>query len=111
MRAYVGVTDRNWYEFLRGRPDLDEVNFWQPSGGRTFRAIQAGEPFLFKLHYPDHAIVGGGTFTWSTSFPVSITWRHSGKRMARRLWQRCERGSNGTAVSAGVRTRTMLSDV
>jgi putative restriction endonuclease len=74
MRAYVGVTDGDWYRFLRSRPDLDEVNFWQPSGGRTFHAIQPGEPFLFKLHYPDNAIVGGGTYVWSTSFPLSITW-------------------------------------
>src|SRR5436190_1476722 len=34
MRAYVGVTDRDWYRFLLARPELDEVNFWQPSGGR-----------------------------------------------------------------------------
>jgi putative restriction endonuclease len=74
MRAYVGVTDRNWYRFLLGRPDLDEVNFWRPSGRGAFRALQPGEPFLFKLHYPEHAIVGGGTFVWSSSFPVSITW-------------------------------------
>ena len=74
MHAYVGVTDRDWYRFLLGRPDLDEVNFWQPSGGRVFRAIQAGEPFLFKLDYPENAIVGGGTYVWSTAFPLSITW-------------------------------------
>lgn len=46
MKAYVGVTDRDWYRFLLGRPDLDEVNFWQPSGGRAFRAIKPGDPFL-----------------------------------------------------------------
>lgn len=92
MRAYVAVTDRNWYDFLRGRPDLDEVNFWQPSGGRRFRAIQPGEPFLFKLHYPDHAIVGGGTFTWSTAFPVSITWEAFGEK-------------NGAATLAEIRAR------
>jgi putative restriction endonuclease len=74
VRAYVGVTDGDWYRFLRERPDLDEVNFWQPSGGRAFRAIAPGEPFLFKLHYPENAIVGGGTYVWSTSFPLSITW-------------------------------------
>ena len=39
---------------------LDEVNFWQPSGGRRFHALEPGEPFLFKLHYPENAIVGGG---------------------------------------------------
>jgi putative restriction endonuclease len=74
MRAYAAVTDGDWYRYLRARPDVDEVNFWQPSGGRTFHAIQPGEPFLFKLHYPDNAIVGGATYVWSTSFPVSITW-------------------------------------
>ena len=60
MRAYVAVTDKDWYQFLEGRPDLDEVNFWQPGGNRVFRTLKAGEPFLFKLHYPDNAIVGGG---------------------------------------------------
>jgi putative restriction endonuclease len=74
MRAYVGVTDGDWYRFLRRRPDLDEVNFWQPSGGRTFGAVQPGDAFLFKLHYPENAIVGGGTFLWASSFPLSITW-------------------------------------
>ncbi|MEX2457996.1 MAG: HNH endonuclease [Actinomycetota bacterium] len=74
MKAFVGVTDRDWFEFLKARPDLDEVNFWQPSGGRAFRAISPGEPFLFKLHYPANAIVGGGTFLYKTDFPASIAW-------------------------------------
>ncbi|HEY8368084.1 MAG TPA: HNH endonuclease, partial [Thermodesulfobacteriota bacterium] len=52
MKLYVGVTDEDWFEFLRARPDLDEVNFWQPGGGRDFRALEPGEPFLFKLHAP-----------------------------------------------------------
>ena len=29
MKLWVGVTDRNWYEFLSAR-NPDEVNFWQP---------------------------------------------------------------------------------
>src|SRR6266542_1680902 len=74
MRAYVAVTDRDWFRFLLERPDLDEVNFWQPSGGRGFHSIQPGEPFLFKLHYPENAIVGGGIFLCSSSFPLSIAW-------------------------------------
>jgi putative restriction endonuclease len=74
MRAYVAVTDGDWFRFLRARPDLDEVNFWQPSGGRVFRTIQPGDPFLFKLHYPANAIVGGGTFVWASTFPLSIAW-------------------------------------
>jgi len=39
MRLYVGVTDGQWFRFLRERAPLDEVNFWQPSGSRGFRAL------------------------------------------------------------------------
>lgn len=46
MKIWVGVTDREWFEFLN-RIDPDEVNFWQPSGSRSFRALQPGEPFFF----------------------------------------------------------------
>jgi putative restriction endonuclease len=42
---------------------LAEVNFWQPSGGRSFRAIAPGEPFFFKLKARwGHAIAGFGLF-------------------------------------------------
>jgi hypothetical protein len=52
MRAYVAVTDHDWYELLASRPGLDEVNFWQPGGSRPFRTLAAGELLLFKLHAP-----------------------------------------------------------
>ena len=74
MRAFVAVTDKDWYEFLVGRPDLDEVNFWQPGGNRAFRALNPGEPFLFKLHYPDNAIVGGGFFAHASLVEASLAW-------------------------------------
>ncbi len=74
MRLYVGVTDRKWFEFLRDRPELDEVNFWQPSGSRLFRALQPGDPFLFKLHHPDHFIVGGGMFAHASLCPIDMAW-------------------------------------
>ena len=61
MKIWVGVTDKDWFQFL-SRINADEVNFWQPSGSRVFRALQPGEPFLFKLHSPDNFIVGGGHF-------------------------------------------------
>ncbi len=69
MKAYVAVTDGDWFRFLRSKPDLDEVNFWQPGGSRTFGVLQIGELFLFKLHYPDHFIVGGGFFAHSSVLP------------------------------------------
>lgn len=56
MRFFVGITDRGWFDFLSHLDGLDEVNFWQPSGNQQFRALQPGEPFLFKLHSPDDYI-------------------------------------------------------
>jgi len=74
IKAYVGVTDRQWFDLLRSQPNLDEVNFWQPSGARNFQAIRAGELFLFKLHRPDDFIVGGGIFAHFSLLPISLAW-------------------------------------
>lgn len=73
MRFYVAITDLDWFTFLATqRPD--EVNFWQPSGGRTFRALEPGEPLLFKLHSPRNFIVGGGYFSRFSLCPLSYAW-------------------------------------
>lgn len=73
MKIWVGVTDKSWYEqLIRLAPD--EVNFWQPSGSRTFRALDSGEPFLFKLHSPDNYVVGGGYFVRYSALPASLAW-------------------------------------
>ncbi|PYM59834.1 MAG: hypothetical protein DMD79_16885 [Candidatus Rokuibacteriota bacterium] len=81
MRAYVAVTDREWFRFLRLRPDLDEVSFWQPGGTREFRALSVGQPFLFKLHYPNHAIVGGGYLRHASALvPTSLAWEAFGEK-------------------------------
>lgn len=74
MRFFVAVTDGDWFSYLAMRGPLDEVNFWQPSGRRQFRVLQAGEPFLFKLHSPRDFIVGGGFFSYFTILPVSFAW-------------------------------------
>jgi hypothetical protein len=31
------------YRFLSRRPDLEEINFWQPGGNREFRTLSPGE--------------------------------------------------------------------
>lgn len=80
MNAFVGVTDRDWFTSLAQIPDLDEVNFWQPSPSGRFRALLQGEPFLFKLHYPEHFIVGGGFFAHYSVLPVSLAWETFGRR-------------------------------
>jgi putative restriction endonuclease len=74
MRAYVGITDWDWYQQLRAIPGVDEINFWKPGGKHRFGALEPGELFLFKLHSPRNFIVGGGLFAYSTILPVSLAW-------------------------------------
>jgi putative restriction endonuclease len=78
VNAFVAVTDRKWFEQLRLAGTLDEVNFWQPSAGGSFRALMPGELFLFKLHSPDHYIVGGGFFSHWTRLRINLAWEAFG---------------------------------
>ena len=79
MKYWVGITDQQWFEYLKAlKPD--EVNFWQPGGARSFRAIQTGAPFLFKLHSPLNYIVGGGYFVRHSVLPLSVAWNYFGEK-------------------------------
>lgn len=71
--AYIGVTDGDWFTLLRGLPDLDEINFWQPSGSRQFKSLRPGEPFLFKPHRRN-VIIGGGFFAGWVRLPLFLAW-------------------------------------
>jgi putative restriction endonuclease len=73
MKYWVGVTDSDWYSFL-SRADVDEVNFWQPSGLPPFVNLGAGAPFLFKVRRPFNHIAGGGTFVKFSTLPLSLVW-------------------------------------
>lgn len=78
MKFWVGVTDKNWFDYLASiKPD--EVNFWKP-GGQGFGAIEIGSPFLFKLHSPINKIVGGGFFIRSEKIPLSMAWEAFGNK-------------------------------
>ena len=72
--AYIALTDPDWYRYLAGQPRLDEVNFWQPHGGHSFRALAPGETFFFKLRDPAKAIVGFGFFQRFESMPARYAW-------------------------------------
>ncbi|MHB1095601.1 MAG: HNH endonuclease [Gemmatimonadaceae bacterium] len=78
--GYVGLTDPDWYAFLAAQSTLDEVNFWQPHGGRMFRAIARGEPFFFKLRAPARAIAGFGFFERFESLPAWLAWECFGAK-------------------------------
>lgn len=94
INLVVAVTDDDWFETLRRRPALGEVNFWAPSG-TSFRALRPGELFLFKLHAPRNAIVGGGVFAYANTLPCSLAWEAfgeaNGARSAQEMRQRIAR--------------------
>jgi putative restriction endonuclease len=70
------------------------VNFWAPSGV-SFRALEPGELFLFKLHAPARAIAGGGVFAHANTLPCSLAWEAFGE-------------SNGARNLAEMRARIAL---
>jgi putative restriction endonuclease len=71
MRFWVGVTDKSWFLQLQAQKP-DEVNFWQPTPKAPAGFLQPGIPFLFKLHYPDNYIVGGGFFVRFSPLPARL---------------------------------------
>ncbi len=73
MRAAVAVTDGRWAAHLRDHPALTEANFWLPSG-MGFRAVGPGEPVLFKTHWPDNRMVGGGFVSGYARLRISEAW-------------------------------------
>ncbi len=79
QKGYVGLTDPDWYSFLAQHPHVDEVNFWQPHGGRAFRAITPGAPFFFKLRAPYKSIAGFGFFERYEALPAWLAWECFGE--------------------------------
>jgi putative restriction endonuclease len=79
MKFYLGTTDNSWFNYLSAI-NPEDVNFWQPGGTLTFRALQSGAPFLFKLKYPLNAIGGIGFFSSHTFLPTSVAWETFGNR-------------------------------
>jgi putative restriction endonuclease len=72
--GYIGLTDPDWYAFLRDQPRVDEVNFWKPHGGQSFRALNRGELFFFKLRAPHKAIAGFGFFDRYENLSARLAW-------------------------------------
>ncbi len=73
MKGTVANTDRGWFEYLRARPDVSEVNFWSPSPRRTFRG-DSMTPFFFRLKAPVKAVGGFAFFARYERLPVWLAW-------------------------------------
>lgn len=79
-KGFFALTDPDWYGYLSARPELDEVNFWQPRGGRAFKAVEPGAPFFFKLRAPHRAIAGFGFFERHEILPAWLAWELFGDK-------------------------------
>lgn len=73
----IAPTDFGWYEFLRARPELREVNFWTPSATHAVRAPRFS-PFLFKLKAPHNAIAGYAFYATYERLPDWLAWETFG---------------------------------
>lgn len=78
MKLFVGITDRDWFRFLRAQNAV-EMNFWRPRSTSDFWAIQPGELFLFKTRYPENKIVGGAFLVRHTTLPLDLAWSTFGE--------------------------------
>mgnify|MGYP003448248790 FL=1 len=85
-KLYVGVTDTNWFLYLKEqykKHDLPMyINFWTP-GSTSFKVLEAGELFLFKLHKKKNSgvngeVVGGGYFSHFERLTMSDAWKKYG---------------------------------
>lgn len=71
FRFEVLTTDPDWYRFLRARPSLDEVNFWQP--GRASNSTPPGTPWLYLIRGTS-SIWGMAYFSTFSSMPIGVAW-------------------------------------
>ncbi|HEY3759460.1 MAG TPA: HNH endonuclease [Solirubrobacteraceae bacterium] len=91
MNGYIAHTDRDWWDFLSARADLQEINFWRPSS-RGFAALAVGEPLFFRLKSPINRIAGFGLLSRFAVLPVWRAWDVFG-------------AANGVADEAGLLAR------
>lgn len=76
---YVANTDNEWFDFLKARSPLEDVNFWKPSP-QSFRAIDEGQLFVFRLKSPRNKIGGYGVLASSINVPIQLAWDSFGDR-------------------------------
>lgn len=85
MKAFLAITDSDWFAFLWHQAELAVVNFWQPSDARRFRALAPGQRVLFNLHAPHYAVSGGRFFPSRLILLLSLAWGTFGYRNGGRL--------------------------
>lgn len=115
MDVYVGVTDWQWFDYLRDH-NMAEVNFWKPGGG-AFKTISEGDLFLFKMKAAHGGrIAGGGFFVGASTTTIDWAWRAFGNengvenlaQLSDAIWQ--YRGQDALHSTSTNVTNIILTD-
>jgi putative restriction endonuclease len=96
VRLWAANTDLDWFDYLAAQPEIDEVNFWQPSGHANFGAIGEGELFLFKLKVRVTLSVASESSANPPTCRFRSRGKHSALRMVRERCRRCATASFST---------------
>lgn len=73
LSAYLGITDNEWFDYLRRNDITDEVNFWIP-GAPPHKHVEPGSLWLLKLKSPHDCIAGVGVFMHYSVLPLQMAW-------------------------------------
>ena len=71
LSAYFGITDNEWFDYLRRNDITDEVNFWIPSAPSQ-KHVDPGSLWLLKLKSPRDCIAGAGVFMHYSVLPLQL---------------------------------------
>lgn len=73
----VGLTDQDWFEFLRDHEYSGDVNFWTPTPW-SIRRLQPGDEWHFLLKSPLRKLGGYGVFQEYRELSILEAWQTYG---------------------------------
>lgn len=78
MNGYIGITSREWYEFLVEHQIHNEINFWRKNTNQ-FKVLKPGEPFFFLVKNSkgvktERQVLGYATFERFETNTVKAAW-------------------------------------
>lgn len=98
----VGLTDQDWFEFLRDNQAGEEVNFWTPTPW-SIRRLRSGDTWHFLLKSPIRKLGGFGVFTEYLEMSIDVAWQRygiaNGVSSHADLLERCQRYSSRNSIN------------
>lgn len=78
MKGYIGVTTREWFNYISIKESLNVVNFWRKNTA-SFNVLIKGEPFFFLVKNEtgasgERAVLGKATFERYEVLKVEDAW-------------------------------------